>query len=103
MFIYNVTVNVDAGIHDAWLAWMRQSHIPDVLRTGCFTGCKLVKVLFVNEEGFTYSVQYTFKEIKDIETYQGTFAKKLQAEHTEKFGQGTVAFRTMLEIIETFE
>lgn len=103
MFIYNVTVNVDAGIQEAWLHWMRQTHIPDVMCTGCFTGCKLVKVLFVNEEGFTYSIQYSFKAINDIEIYQATFAKKLQAEHAEKFGQGTVAFRTMLEVIETFE
>jgi len=102
MFIYNVTVNVEAGIQEAWLKWMREKHIPDVMRTGCFTACKLVKVLFVNEDGFTYSIQYSFKAIPDIEAYQANFAKKLQAEHAEKFGQGTVAFRTMLEVIETF-
>ena len=34
MIIYNVTSNIDESIHDEWLNWMRQEHIPQVLGTG---------------------------------------------------------------------
>jgi hypothetical protein len=100
MYIYNVTVNIEAGIQEEWLKWMREKHIPDVMKTGCFTENRIVKVLNVDDEGHTYSIQYTFKEMHDIERYQAEFAKKLQAEHTEKFKDRYAAFRTLLEIID---
>jgi hypothetical protein len=100
MYIYNVTVNIDPEIHKEWLSWMREKHIPDVMKTGCFTESRMVKVLNVDDEGHTYSIQYTFSEMKDIEKYQAEFAKKLQAEHTEKFKDKYAAFRTLLEIID---
>lgn len=100
MYIYNVTVNIDPQAHEEWLKWMREIHIPDVMKTGCFTENRMVKVLNVDDEGHTYSIQYTFNEMADIERYQAQFAKKLQAEHSEKFKDKYAAFRTLLQIIE---
>ena len=45
MYIYNVTLNVDESIHDEWLQWMSDIHIPEVLRTGKFTKALLSQVL----------------------------------------------------------
>jgi len=100
MYIYNVTVNLAAEIQNEWLQWMKEKHIPDVMKTNCFTSSRILKVLFVNDEGHTYSVQYTFKEMADIELYQKTFAQALQAEHKEKFGDKYTAFRTLLEMVD---
>ena len=100
MFIYNVTVNLSEDIHNEWLQWMKDIHIPDVMKSGCFTGSRILKVLFVNDEGFTYSIQYNFKEMADIERYQRDFAQKLQAEHKAKFGEKYTAFRTLLEMVD---
>jgi hypothetical protein len=100
MFIYNVTVNVAEAIHDEWLKWMREKHIPDVMRTGCFVDSQMVKVLFVQDEGQTYSIQYKFSRMADIEKYQKEFATGLQAEHKHKFGDNYTAFRTLLEIMD---
>ena len=33
MIIYNVTVGVDKSIEADWLAWMKEVHIPDVIKT----------------------------------------------------------------------
>jgi hypothetical protein len=99
MFIYNVTVNIEAGIHDEWMAWMKDVHIPDVMRTGCFMSSRMLKVLHVNDEGHTYSIQYLFRKMDDIERYQKEFAKGLQEEHRRKFGDRYTAFRTLLEEI----
>ena len=100
MFIYNVTVNIDESVHDEWLQWMKSNHVPDVMNSGCFVENKIVRVLHVNDTGHTYSFQYTFKEMKDIEKYQKDFAPGLQADVKQKYGDKFTAFRTLLEIIE---
>lgn len=100
MFIYNVTVNIDEDVHNEWLQWMKSHHIPDVMNSGCFVENKIVKVLHVNDSGHTYSFQYTFKDMKDIEKYQKDFAPGLQADVKQKYGEKFTAFRTILEIIE---
>ena len=100
MFIYNVTVNISEDCHTEWVRWMREIHIPDVMKTGCFVDSQLVKVLYVEDEGHTYSTQYKFLEMLDIERYQKEFAPDLQAEHTKKFKDKYTAFRTLLQVID---
>ena len=67
MFIYNVTVNIADDVHEEWLSWMKEIHIPEVMKTGCFTDSGILKVLYVADEGHTYSIQYKFLEMKDTE------------------------------------
>lgn len=100
MFIYNVTVNIADDVHQHWVKWMKEKHMNDVMKTGCFIDNQMVKVLYVEDEGHTYSVQYKFLEMSDIEKYQHEFAPALQAEHKEMFGEKYTAFRTLLQIIE---
>jgi hypothetical protein len=99
MFIYNVTVNIENDIHAEWLDWMKTKHIPDVMKTGCFVNNRILRLLFVEEEGFTYSVQYDFEEMRDIERYQNAYAQDLQKEHKARFGDKYTAFRTLLELV----
>jgi hypothetical protein len=100
MYIYNVTVNIDDSVHDEWLDWMKKTHVPDVMNSGCFVESRIVKVLHVNDTGQTYSFQYTFNDMKDIEKYQKEFAPGLQKDVKEKYGEKFTAFRTLLEIVE---
>ena len=60
MYIYNVTINVENDIHQKWLDWMKNSHIPAMLATQKFSKALMTKVM-VEEQmgGITYSVQYT--------------------------------------------
>jgi len=98
MIIYNVTVNIDKSVHDEWLQWMRQVHIPDVMRTGYFVTNKILKVLVEEEtDGATYSIQYTCNSMNDFLEYESKHALKLREEHTEKFKNKFGAFRTLLE------
>ena len=98
MYIYNVTVTIEADIHDEWLKWMKGSHIPKVMRTGFFVENRICKLL-TEEAEITYAIQYTFREMDDLNKYQKEFATKLQQEHREKFKDKFAAFRTVLEII----
>ena len=60
MYIYNVTTNIDETVHEQWVSWMQEVHIPEMLATGKFNSAKMCRVLIEEEMGgFTYSVQYT--------------------------------------------
>lgn len=100
MLIYNVTINIDESVHDEWLIWMRDKHVPDMLATGKFSHAKMAKVL-VEEDmgGITYSVQYTTKDRQTLELYYKNDAERLRADVPKLFSNKFVAFRTELEII----
>jgi hypothetical protein len=98
MYIYNVTINIDSSVHDEWLKWMQEIHIPDVMKTGCFIDQQLVKVLG-QDEGHTYSFQYKFLEMADYERYQKEFAPALQKDVRDRYEGKFAAFRTLLQIM----
>lgn len=100
MIIYNVTVNIEKDVHDEWLEWMKTKHIPDVMATGFFLENKLCKVLVDEEQGITYSFQYTCKNMEDLKEYQRLHAPRLQKEVADKYANKFVAFRTLLEVIK---
>ncbi len=99
MYIYNVTVTLEDSIQDEWIKWMKESHIPDVMKTGFFTEHKICKIVTEEKES-TFAIQYTFNALEDLQKYQQEHAPRLQKEHTEKFKDKFAAFRTILEIIE---
>lgn len=99
MIIYNVTVNIDEDVSAEWLQWMREVHVPDVMKTGMFTESRICRVLAEEAGGYTYAIQYTCKEMSIYEKYRDEFAPLLQQETAKKFGGKFVAFRTLLEVI----
>ncbi|TAL61921.1 MAG: DUF4286 family protein [Nitrospirae bacterium] len=98
MFIYNVTVTLEDSIHDEWLRWMKDVHIPHVMQTGFFVENRICKLL-TEEKETTYAIQYTFRGMDDLHKYQKEHAPRLQQDHKEKFKDKFAAFRTILEII----
>jgi hypothetical protein len=99
MIIYNVTINVEDDIHEAWLDWMLQQHIPDVMATNMFLAYKIMRIISRQEDetGQTYAIQYQTESIDKYNQYQQEFAPILQADTQKKFGGKFVAFRTLLE------
>jgi len=100
MVIYNVTLNVDDDIHHKWLEWMQKEHIPEMLSTGLFTGYRLCRLLDVDDNGTTYSAQYSCKNLLDYNTYKEQYAPKMQQEGLRRFGEKFTAFRTLMEVVE---
>ena len=100
MYIYNVTINIEESVHDQWLTWMKEIHIPDVLATGKFLSAKMAKVL-VEEElgGMTYSVQFTTVDKETLESYYSEDADRLREDVIKLFAGQFVSFRTELEIV----
>ena len=100
MIVYNVTIKVNPDIQKEWLVWMKEVHIPNVMKTGIFVEYRVTKVLDLDEtDGVTFAVQYLCNTITEYEAYRDQFAPALQQEHTEKYGDRFVAFRTLLEVV----
>ena len=99
MIIYNVTVSIDESVHEEWLTWMKEVHIPDVMNTGLFEANRICRILAFEQGGLSYSIQYDLKDMDTYDRYQREFAPKLQEEHTKKFSGKFAAFRTILEVV----
>lgn len=99
MFIYNVTINIQEDVHDKWVNWMKEEHIPEMLSTGKFTKALMTKIL-VQEEmgGITYSVQYTTESKEMLQKYYEEDADNLRGK-SKPFEGKFIAFRTELEVI----
>lgn len=99
MIIYNVTINIEDDVHDRWLAWMKDTHIPQVMGTGLFIEHSFSKLLNRQEDetGTTYVIQYIAVNMEQYNRYQAEFAPALQAETRKHFEGKFVAFRTLME------
>jgi hypothetical protein len=99
MIIYNVTLNVEDEIHAQWLNWMKSTHLPEVMGTGCFLSYKMLKLISRQEDetGITYAIQYSCSSLDEYNHYQKTYAPELQAKTNALFNGRFVAFRTILE------
>ena len=104
MIIYNVTINVDESIHDQWMDWMTEKHIPEMLNTGKFTKALMSQVL-VEEDlgGVTYSVQFSCRSREILEAYYKNEAEAMRREGFELFGNKFGAFRTELRVVREFD
>ena len=99
MIIYNVTINIENEVREEWLNWMKTVHIPEVMQTGYFLENKVCKLLVEEEQGTTYSFQYTCANLEDLREYQKLHAPKLQKDVTDRYPNKFVAFRSILEVV----
>lgn len=101
MIQYNVTVTLATDLEQSWLQWMLNTHIPQVMATGCFIENRIGKLLQPEpEEGsVTYSFQYLAKNLEALNTYQQMHAPALQADHKNRYEGKFVAFRSVMQII----
>jgi Domain of unknown function (DUF4286) len=100
MFIYNVTIQVDWSIHEAWLQWMTDVHIPEVMNTNCFTKYQFVRLLETDEaEGATYAVQYYAESKANYNRYIELYAPALQEKGNELWNDKWFAFRSLMQLV----
>jgi hypothetical protein len=103
MFLYNVTVSIDPVIADDWLDWMRTTHIPDVMATGCFVESRISRVHGEEQGGVTYAITYLSLSQEKMDEYQQQHAPLLQKDHSARYAGKFAAFRTVLSVIEEYK
>jgi len=100
MIIYNVTTMVSHAVHDQWLLWMKEEHLPEIMATGLFERNQFMRLLDIEEEqGITYAVQFFTSTKENYDTYISNHAPALRLKGTEKWGDQVVGFRTLMKIV----
>lgn len=99
MIIYNVTSKVSPGIVAEWLRWMKEDHVPELLRTGLFIEGRICRLLEQDEtEGVTFTTQFTCDSMEDYHEYLHTHAPAMREKTLRKFGDQYLAFRTVMQV-----
>jgi Domain of unknown function (DUF4286) len=102
MIVYNITVKVRWDILEDWLVWQLEQQIPAVLATGSFDGHRFYRLLEQDEqEGPTFVVQYFTSSRERYQQFMIEFAPALQQEGWDKWGNGFIAFRTLMALVDT--
>jgi len=100
MFVYNITIKINAVIEREWIAWQKNEHIPDVMSTGLFHDYKFFRLLEQDEtDGITYIVQYLVSSLENYKNYIEKFAPVLREKAFAKWGNQFIAFRTIMEAV----
>jgi Domain of unknown function (DUF4286) len=97
VIIYKVEITVEAGIESEWFDWMKRVHVPDVVRTGCFSECRIYQVIDSDALNPSYVMQYHCRSLEEYHRYRDNFAPALQKEHSDKFAGRFRGDRQLLE------
>lgn len=97
--LYNVTISVNEEAKDAWLSWMLDEHLKDMLATGCFLGFRFCQLQADGAEGPTYTVQYELASTEDMTRYERDFAPALRNKSAERFGNKALAYRSHMTVL----
>lgn len=100
MIVYNITSKVQWDILEGWLSWQLSDQIPAVIATGAFDSYQFYRLLEQeDEEGPTFVTQYFTTSLERCEQFMTGFAPRLQEEGRQKWGNGFIAFRTLMESV----
>ena len=97
MIVYNSTIKVRWDILEEWFAWQKEEHIPAILATKMFDAHAFYRLLDQDEEeGPTFILQYFTTSLKRYERYLLEFAPAVEQTARTKWGDGFIAFRTLM-------
>jgi len=98
--LYNITTQVAWAIHEAWLAWMLDIYIPEVLGTGCFVKHQLVRLLDTDEaEGPVYAVQYYALNRQQYDEYMALYEGNFKTQEHERWGNNIFSFSSLMQFV----
>ena len=100
MISYNVYLEMKPTLNETeWQEFMVHQHIPDVMKTGCFKSCHLMKV---KDEDRTWHIQYFLESVEEMNQYQSRYASTLKQEVVDRYPNKFKAHRTITEIVQSF-
>ncbi|MDR3693287.1 DUF4286 family protein [Mucilaginibacter sp.] len=100
MIIFNDTVIIEEAVHEKWLKWIKEVHIPAVMATGHFKSYEVLNVIDSPNEGVTYCIQYRADSIADFNQFYSKHLHRLQEAHNQEFENQFVIFNTLMQTVE---
>jgi hypothetical protein len=101
MYIYNITSKVDIAVCSQWKNWQLQEHIPEIMQTKLFNDFKFYQLIDQEEtDGITHVLQLFFSDKSNYEIYIEDFAPSLRKKAIEKWGDGFISYRTVMQSVQ---
>jgi hypothetical protein len=100
MILYNITYNIEKDIEADWIDWMKVVYIPKIMNTGYFSSVRFFRLLKIEDEGSTYSVQLMTHTIELIQEFLDKSAHTLAEDHNLRYKNKHVAFQTVLQELD---
>ena len=97
MIIYEVTVDVEARLAEAFEQYMRGKHIAEILTTGCFTGAHFEKAAPTR-----FRTRYEAESRDELEVYLLEHTARFRKDFAARFPVGCAVRREVWEEVEGF-
>src|SRR4051794_33372470 len=100
MLIYNITIKVDWSIHEEWLKWMLDIHIPEVLSSGCFIKHQFVRLMEIDDtDDPTYALQLYVENKENYKKYLALYQQALNLAALELWSDHFLTFSTLMQVV----
>lgn len=100
MIVFNITCKVRWEMVEGWLGWQLGEQVPATLATGLFDDYRLYRLLEQDEEeGPTFVIQFLTSSRERYLRFSSEFEPGLKQAGWEKWGNGFIAFRTLMESV----
>lgn len=98
MVVYEVRVTVVEDLAEAFEAYMRRKHLPEILATGCFR-----RIRFVRGGSSRFATSYETEDRADLERYLANHAAHFRADFADHFPEGAAVDRDVWEPVQTWK
>jgi Domain of unknown function (DUF4286) len=95
--IYEINALAEAGLVEAFEKYMRERHIPDLMKTGYFHAAYLTRTLENR-----YRIQYHARDENVLREYLNKEAERLRADFIAHFPEGIELSREVWEVVESW-
>lgn len=100
MIIYNDTIILEDSIEQEWLRYIKGTHIPAIMATGCFSSYQILTIIDSPNEGVTYCVQYIADTMEKFQEFYNKHLYHFQDGHQERFEGRFVMFNTVMKTVD---
>jgi len=94
---YEITATVRSDLIDRYEPFMRERHIPDLMRTGCFLGAT-----FSRSTPGRYRMRYEARSRAHLEAYLAEHAPALRRHFDDTFPSGIELSREEWDVLESW-
>jgi L-rhamnose isomerase len=101
MLIFNTTYLVSDDVHESWLEWVREQHIPFMLDSTYFSHPQVARVITsAKQDGTSFSVQFHIQDMHTLKLWNKEYNSLFQENCSKQFGTEVIFFTTVLELVE---
>jgi hypothetical protein len=101
MLIYNTTYQVEEGLEQSFLIWLKECYLIEAAKGGILASPRITRVLSHREEGSScYSLQFEVENSGLLHRWHLEHGARLNDELLKVFKDKVVGFPTLMEVIE---